>query len=136
MGAPAAALAPLEVAVRGGRAALARRERVGVHPEAHRAAGGTPVEARLAEHLVETLGLGLRLHLLGARHDHGVHARRHFAAVHHAGRGAQFTEARVGARADEDAVERDLLDRRAGLEAHVYERALLALAARLGHRRG
>src|SRR4051794_38524487 len=57
--APAAALAALEVAVRGRRAAFARREDVGVHPEAHRAAGGAPVEARGAEHLVEALALGL-----------------------------------------------------------------------------
>src|SRR5436305_10137490 len=62
--APAAALTALEVAVRGGGAALAGREDVRVHPEAHRAAGRTPVEAGAAEDLVEALGLGLRLHLL------------------------------------------------------------------------
>src|SRR5690242_21132989 len=60
----AAALAPLEITVRGGRAALAGLQDVRVHSEAHRAAGAAPVEAGGAEHLVETLGLGLRLHLL------------------------------------------------------------------------
>src|SRR3954447_4660175 len=62
--APAPPLTALEVAVRGGCAALARGQRVGVHAEAHRAAGGAPVEPGRAEHLVEALGLGLRLHLL------------------------------------------------------------------------
>jgi hypothetical protein len=43
--------------------------------------------------------------------------------------------ARVGARSDEHAVELDVLDRRAGLEAHVDQRALLAVAAGRGHGR-
>ena len=47
VGAPAAALPALEVAVRGRGAALAGRELVGVHAEAHRAAGHPPVEAGL-----------------------------------------------------------------------------------------
>src|SRR3954452_25519908 len=47
--APAAALAPLEVAVRGRGAALAGAERVRVHPQAHRAARAAPVEAGGAE---------------------------------------------------------------------------------------
>ena len=42
-------------------------EDVGVHAQAHRAAGHAPVEAGLAEDAVEALGLGLRLDLLGAR---------------------------------------------------------------------
>src|SRR4051794_6216757 len=55
----ALALPALEVAVGGRRAALAGRELVGVHPEAHRAAGAAPLGARLHEHPVEPLGLGL-----------------------------------------------------------------------------
>ena len=47
-------------------------EDVGVHAQAHRAAGLAPVEAGAAEDLVEALGLGLGLHLLRARHDHRV----------------------------------------------------------------
>src|SRR4051812_43835201 len=53
--APAAALAALEVAVRGGGAALAGLQDVRVHAQAHRAAGGPPVEPGGAEHLVEAL---------------------------------------------------------------------------------
>src|SRR3954470_20794147 len=63
VGPAAAPLAPLEVAVRGGIASLARLQDVGVHPQAHRAAGAAPVEARGPEDLVEALALGLRLHL-------------------------------------------------------------------------
>src|SRR3954471_5205248 len=62
MGAPAATLAALEVAVRGRGAALARLEPVGVHGQAHRAALDAPFEAGLEEDLVETLLLGLGLH--------------------------------------------------------------------------
>ena len=57
-------------------------------------------------------------------------------ALDHLGRGAQVADARVGARADEHAVELDLLDRRAGLQAHVLQRALLALAGGLRDRGG
>src|SRR5688572_26082333 len=46
VGAPAASLAALEVAVRRRGAALAGLEDVGVHAQAHRAAGAAPVEAR------------------------------------------------------------------------------------------
>src|SRR3954451_7567298 len=89
VGAPAAALAALEVAVRRGRTALARRKDVRVHPEAHRAARGAPVEAGLAEDLIEPLLLGLRAHLLGAGNDHRVDVRRDLAPTHDLGRRSQ-----------------------------------------------
>src|SRR3954462_9042724 len=101
MRAPAAALAALEVAVRGRRAALARGEDVRVHAEAHRAAGGAPVKAGGAEDLVEALLLRLRAHLLGAGDDHRVDRARHLAALDHLGRGAQVADAGVGAGPDE-----------------------------------
>ena len=72
-----------------------------------------------------------RLHLHRARHDHRPHAARDALALDHAGRGAQVLEAAVGARADEDAVDRDVLQRRAGLERHVGEGALLVGRGRL-----
>src|SRR3954447_234221 len=75
--APAAPLAALEVAVARGRAALAGRKRVRVHPEAHRAAGAAPVEPGGAEDLVEALLLGLGLHLLRPRPDPRIHAPPH-----------------------------------------------------------
>ena len=49
MRAAARALATLEVAVARGCAALAGGQNVGVHAQAHRAAGVAPVEARVAE---------------------------------------------------------------------------------------
>src|SRR4051794_41704028 len=82
VGAPAAALAALEVAVRGRGAALAGLEDVRVHAQAHRAAGRAPVEAGGPEDLVQALLLGLRAHLLGAGHDHRGHAGRDLAPAH------------------------------------------------------
>ena len=70
VGAAAAALASLEVAVRGRRAALLRRQLVGVHREAHRTPRLAPVEPRGAEDLVEAFLLGLQLHRDGAGDDH------------------------------------------------------------------
>ena len=54
-------------------------EAVVVHAEAHRAARLAPLEAGVAEHLVEAFLLGLRLHQARARHHHrelDVRARR------------------------------------------------------------
>src|SRR5438067_1067113 len=66
--APTRALAALEVAVRGGRAALAGIQAVGIHAQAHRATGLAPLETRVAEHAVESFVLGLLLHYARARH--------------------------------------------------------------------
>src|SRR5215831_7769651 len=52
MSARALALAPLEVAIRRRRHALAGGRRLAVHPDAHRAAGFAPLEAGLAEDAV------------------------------------------------------------------------------------
>ena len=126
------ALAPLEIAVRGRGAALARAELIRVHAEAHRAAGLAPFEAGLLEDPVEPLGLGLRLHQARARHDHGADALVHLAALDDLRHGAQILDAAIGAGADEDAVERDVGDLLAALQPHIIERALggLALASR------
>src|SRR6266511_4061172 len=58
MRAGALALASLEVAVGGRGDALAFARRVAVHPDAHGAAGLTPLEAGCRENLVEAFGLG------------------------------------------------------------------------------
>src|SRR5436190_1208562 len=64
-------LAALEVSVRGGDAVLAFFQLVAVHRDAHGAARLAPLAARLAEDLVEPLGLGLLLdrHAAGDDHD-------------------------------------------------------------------
>ena len=62
VGATALALPALEVAVGGRGAALPRLELVGVHAQAHRAAGAAPLTAGLLEDHVEPLVLGLQPH--------------------------------------------------------------------------
>src|SRR5688572_2536429 len=57
--AAALALTAFEVAVAGRGAALPGCELIGVHAEAHRAAGEAPLRAEVGEDLVETLCLGL-----------------------------------------------------------------------------
>ena len=91
-----------EIAVAGRGAALARRHLVGVHRQAHRAAGLAPFEAGLDEDAVEPLGLGLALDQPRAGHDQRADAVRDVAAVRHRGGGAQILDPAVGAAADED----------------------------------
>ena len=71
MRAATGALAAFEIAVRGGCTALAGREAIVVHAEAHGAAGVAPLEARLLEHAIEAFLLGLRFHEARARHHEG-----------------------------------------------------------------
>ena len=111
VGAAAGALAAFEVAVAGRGAALAGLEPVGVHRQAHRAAGLAPLEAGALEDLVEAFALGLLLHQPGARHHHRqLDVRRDACAqAAHDRRGlAQVLDARVGARADEHLVDADV----------------------------
>ncbi len=128
MGARAGTLTPFEVPVRGGGDALARCGDVVVHPKTHRATGAPPLEASIAEHRVEALGLGLGLH----RHRSGdrecAQALTNVAAAQHRGRGAQVLDPPVRARAEEHGVDGDVAHRRAGAEVHVDERAPGALA--------
>src|SRR5438067_1361320 len=122
MGAPTTALAALEVAVRRRRAPLARLQDVRVHPETHRATRGAPVEARLAEHLVEPLGLGLRLDLLRTRNDHRADARGDAPPAHHLRPGAPAALDRHVAHRHA-AFHRERLDRRPRVLDNVSGRA-------------
>src|SRR4029453_3895383 len=122
VGATLVALAALEIAVRGRGTALAGSELVGVHREAHGAAGLAPLEAGFEEDLVEPFRLGLLLHQAGARHDHRLDARLDALAVDHARDFAQILDARVGAGADENPVKRDVGDLFAAIESHISER--------------
>src|SRR5688572_6166467 len=101
MGAAAAALAPLEIAVGRGGAALAGSEHIRVHAEAHRAAGVAPLESRLAKHAIQSFLLRLRFDALRSGHHHRAYARRHMPAAHDARRGAEILDPGVGARAEE-----------------------------------
>ena len=121
VGAAAAALAAFEVAVGGGGAAFAGLEDVGVHSEAHGAAGLAPVEAGVAEDFVEAFALGLCLDLLGAGDDHGADGGGDVVTAHDLGGGAEVFYAGVGAGAEEDGVDFDFGNGHAGLEVHVFE---------------
>src|SRR3989442_14547136 len=68
MRAAARALAAFEIAVGGRGATLARIEPIGIHAQAHRAAGLAPLEADVAKDAVQPLALGLGLHQPGAAH--------------------------------------------------------------------
>ena len=105
---------PSKLRLRGGGAALPRRELVGVHPEAHRAAGEPPLGAELLEDLVDALGLGLEPHAGAAGHDHHADAVGLLLALDDRGEGAQVFDAAVGAGAHEHRVDLDVLHRGAG----------------------
>ena len=70
-----AALAAFEVAVAGRGADFAADQLVGVHGQAHRAAGAAPFEAGGGEDLVEAFGLGLLADLLRAGDDQRADVR-------------------------------------------------------------
>src|SRR5688500_17297097 len=97
MGAPLEALTSFEIAVRGRGAAFFRRELVGVHRKAHRAAGFAPFKAGLDEDLVETLSFRLLLHKTRARYDHRVDIGVHSPSGDDLRRGAQILDAAIGA---------------------------------------
>ena len=74
----------------------------------------------------QALALGLGLDLLGAGDDEHPQPSATCRPLQHGGRRAQVLDPAVGARADEDDVDRLAGDRLAGLEAHVVEGALEA----------
>ncbi len=71
---------------------------------------------------------GLTLDCLRAGDDHGADGGGDVVAFDDFGCGAEVFDAAVGAGAEEDGVDFDVLHRRAGLEAHVLVGALEGLA--------
>src|SRR6266404_3882919 len=119
------ALAALEVAVAGAGAAFVGRQDVGVHADAHAAAGVAPLETGGAENLVEAFFFGLRLDAARAGNNQCLlDVFRDVLAFDKMRGGAKIIKARIGARADEHAVHGNIHDGRAGLESHVFQRAL------------
>src|SRR5260221_370650 len=90
------------------KAALRNTELAAVHRKTHRATRFAPVEAGLKEYLMQAFGLGLLFHQAGSGDDHGLDVGVHRPAVGHARDLAQVLDARIGAGADEDPVERDI----------------------------
>ena len=119
MGAPALALPALEVAVGRRGAALSGLEGVGVHAQAHRAAGTAPLGAGLLEDHVEPFVLGLQPDPHRTGYDEQAGVLVDLAALDDLGGEPQVLDPAVGAGADEDRVDLDLAHRRAGLEPHV-----------------
>ena len=71
--------------------------------------------------MVEAFGFGLALDRLRAGDDHGADLGGDVVALDDGGGGAEVFDAAVGAGAEEDGVDLDLCDGRAGFEAHVLE---------------
>lgn len=118
-------LATLEVTVGGTGTAFLGRENVGVHAQAHGAAGLTPFEARVREDLVKAFGLGLLLNQTRAGDDHGtLDVGGDLLAANNLGGGAEILDTGVGARANENLVDCNVLHGGAGRQAHVFESAL------------
>src|SRR5215813_5675269 len=128
MRAGALTLAPLEIAVGGGGDPLALARSVAVHSHAHGAARIAPLEPRRREDLVQPLGLRGLLDESRAGDDPCLDHRA--PPLCDGGRRAQILEAAVGARADEDAVDLDLGQRRARAKAHVVDGAPHGLTSR------
>src|SRR3546814_16512690 len=104
MGAPAAPLAVLEIAVRGRGAALARVQPVGIHPDAQRTSRLATVEAGVAENPVEPLLLGLPPDAHRPGNDPRAGVTRTLSSARHRSRGLQIIDTAVGAAAAEHPV--------------------------------
>src|SRR2546427_1686095 len=138
------ALAAFEVAITGAGAAFVRRQDVSVHADAHAAARVAPLEAGGGENFVEAFFFGLRLDPARTWDNQCLlDAFCHVLTFDKMRGGAEIIESRIGARADEDAVHRNIHDGRARLEAHVFQRAFRGLliveileVVRIGDARG
>src|SRR5581483_6220960 len=128
VGAPAASLAALEVAIAGGGATLALGKLVAVHGDAHAAPRFAPLETGLAEDVSQPLFFGHATHLHRTRYHDSPNVGRDMLALNVLSRHAQVFQARIGAGADEDGIESNLADLLARLEIHVFEGAFVGAA--------
>src|SRR5258708_5056842 len=111
------ALAAFEIAVAGAGAAFVGRQDVGIHPDAHTAAGVAPFETGSAENFVKAFFFGLRLNAARARYNQRLlDVFRHVLAGNKMRGGAQIIEARIGARPDKHAVDGNVHNWRAGFQ--------------------
>ena len=93
MGPAAGPLAPLEISIAGRGATLSGLKHVGIHRQAHTAAGFPPLESRLFEQSVEPFLFGLLFHQARARHHHRPHSRGDALALGQVGRKAEVFDA-------------------------------------------
>jgi len=115
VGAAVFTLAAFEVAVGGAGAAFVGRKDVGIHGDAHAAAGVAPFESRVAKNFVEAFFFGLGFDAARAGDDQGLlDVAREMLAGDEMRGGAKIVEAGIGAGADEDAVNGNVDDGSAG----------------------
>ena len=112
---PALALPALEVAVGRRRAALPRRQLVGVHAQAHRAAGVRHSAPAAVKTLSRPSASACQPRPAPSRgRPASVRRRATCRPSRTVGGGAQVLDPAVGARAEEDGVDRDVAQRRPG----------------------
>ena len=138
MRAPATALPPFEVAVRGGRTAFARRQLIGVHRQTHRTPRKPPFESGVDEDLRQPFLFGLGAHKARSGNDHRPQTILDLPALQNRGGCPQVFDAAVGAGPDEDRVDLDLGQLLPRNQAHVVQAAAggIDLAARKAFRVG
>src|SRR5947209_6459671 len=121
-------LASFTVAVARRGAALAFSQLVTIHGNAHAASRLAPVKSSLAEDIGDALFFSATAHLHGARNGDCAYIGSDVLAFEIMCGHAQVFDARIGAGADEDGVEFDILDLLARFEIHVLEGAFVGLA--------
>lgn len=133
VGAALGTLATFEVAVAGGGATLLGGEDVGVHAEAHGATSLAPLKTGLLEDLVKALSLSLVLDETRAGDDEGaLDVGGDLLALNDLGGSAEILDTGVGAGADEDLVDLNVLHGGAGNETHVLDHATASSLLALG----
>src|SRR5471032_2958144 len=111
MGAGARSLPTDKIAVSSGDGPLARRNDVAVSSKAHRAARLAPFEARVDECSVQALTLRGAAHRFRTWNNPGTNAWGHLAPRQCFGRLSKVRQASVGARANEDPIDRSAFNR-------------------------
>src|SRR5207253_9634643 len=113
---------PDEIAVRRRDRTLTRSDGLTVGGKTHRASRLAPFEPGIGKDLVQPFGDRIALDGLRTRHDPGTDAGGNLAAARDLGGSPQITEPAVGARPDEDPIDRRTSDRCAGYQPHIVER--------------
>ena len=128
MRASSASLTSLEIAVAGGGAALAWLRMSGFIPRHMEQPGSRhskPAARKMGSRPSSSACL-LTSCEPGAHHR--ADGRRNMMSLHDSSSSSQIADARVRARADKDAVHRNVFDTDAGLQVHIFEGAREALA--------
>ena len=107
-------------------------ELVGIHPEAHRAAGAAPLEAGLDEHLVQAARFGGAADRARSGHDQRLDVLRDVVPLDDPRRLFEIGEPAVGARADERDVDPRALHARARREPHERQRFVVRRPPSIG----